>query len=106
FFQNEYHLIPHHGEMIRYNREFVDQWQLKSFKYNRTSVAFNFTMQFRIEDSRKLEMITQAYMFLSNEYRYFPIRFEVNWCKAFAVNYGGMGNILKCGNYTGCPLQK
>ncbi|KAF2891491.1 hypothetical protein ILUMI_14682 [Ignelater luminosus] len=51
-------------------------------------------------------MITQAYMFLSNEYRSFPIRFEINLCKAFKLNYAGIRNVLKCGNFAGCPLQK
>ncbi|KAF2885674.1 hypothetical protein ILUMI_20499 [Ignelater luminosus] len=58
-----------------------------------------------VPESYQKNIITQVYMFLSNEYRYFPIRYEINLCKAFEVNYAGMRNGLKCGNFAGCPLQ-
>ncbi|KAF2886093.1 hypothetical protein ILUMI_20080, partial [Ignelater luminosus] len=51
-------------------------------------------------------VIFQAYQFLSNEYRFFPTRFEVNYCKAIDLNVIGPRNMHRCGNFNTCPFQK
>ncbi|KAF2879894.1 hypothetical protein ILUMI_26279, partial [Ignelater luminosus] len=51
-------------------------------------------------------VIIQAYKFLSNEYRLFPMRFEVNYCKAFDLNLMGIRKSLMCGNFQTCPIVK
>ncbi|KAF2885410.1 hypothetical protein ILUMI_20755 [Ignelater luminosus] len=97
FFQNEYHIIPHHLDVVRYNRNFVDLMHIRTFKHNRTCTAFNFTVRSLMDKSEKIEVrvILQAYKFLSNEYRLFPMRFEVNLCKAIDVNVLGLLNTFK-----------
>ncbi|KAF2896500.1 hypothetical protein ILUMI_09675 [Ignelater luminosus] len=64
------------------------------------------TVRLLVDRSEELEMIVDVSKFLSNEYRFFPIHFEVNWCKAFEVNMAGFRNALKCGNFFGCPMEK
>ncbi|KAF2888010.1 hypothetical protein ILUMI_18163 [Ignelater luminosus] len=51
-------------------------------------------------------MVLQTYKFASNEYRLFPIRFQVNFCEAFNKNAIGLQGVKRCGNFTGCPLSK
>ncbi|KAF2893173.1 hypothetical protein ILUMI_13002 [Ignelater luminosus] len=55
---------------------------------------FNFNNDYRT--------VTQVYKLMSNEYRYFPIRYGINACKAIAANVMGIHKILECGNFTGC----
>ncbi|KAF2887997.1 hypothetical protein ILUMI_18176, partial [Ignelater luminosus] len=50
--------------------------------------------------------IVQCYKFASNEYRLFPVRFQINSCSIFANNIAGVTGFFKCGNFTGCPLRK
>ncbi|KAF2887610.1 hypothetical protein ILUMI_18563, partial [Ignelater luminosus] len=51
-------------------------------------------------------VIFQAYKFASNEYRLFPMRFQVNACDAIKHNMGGLHTGTRCGNFTGCPFLK
>lgn len=48
----------------------------------------------------------QAYKFASNEYRLFPLRFEISFCDAVKKNVIGLQGLTRCGNFTGCPLLK
>lgn len=50
--------------------------------------------------------MSQGYKFASNEYRLFPVRFQLNFCEALARDVTGMQNTLLCGNFTGCPFVK
>ncbi|KAF2888696.1 hypothetical protein ILUMI_17477, partial [Ignelater luminosus] len=50
-------------------------------------------------------VIFQAYRFASNEYRLFPLRFQMLVCDIFDNNMAGIGNITKCCNFRGCPNQ-
>ncbi|KAF2886017.1 hypothetical protein ILUMI_20157, partial [Ignelater luminosus] len=49
-------------------------------------------------------VVVQAYKFLSNEYRYFPIRFQMNICDIYNKNMAGIG-FPKCRNYQSCPVE-
>ncbi|KAF2897720.1 hypothetical protein ILUMI_08456, partial [Ignelater luminosus] len=51
-------------------------------------------------------MVLQTYKFASNEYRLFPIRFQLNFCEAFNRNVAGFHSLTRCGNFTGCPFLK
>ncbi|KAF2893727.1 hypothetical protein ILUMI_12445, partial [Ignelater luminosus] len=51
-------------------------------------------------------IIIQCYKFASNEYRLFPIRFQINACSVISNNIIGITGFFKCGNFTGCPLLK
>lgn len=50
--------------------------------------------------------MVQAYKFASNEYRVFPLRFQIGFCVAFNKNIGGFGDFTKCRNFDGCPIKK
>lgn len=43
---------------------------------------------------------------MSNEYRYFPLRFQVNACDAISKDMIGLRSLLNCGTTTGCPFKK
>ncbi|KAF2885193.1 hypothetical protein ILUMI_20980, partial [Ignelater luminosus] len=51
-------------------------------------------------------VVVQAFRFASNEYRLFPLRFQVNLCTIFKLSIAGFAEILKCKNFTGCPNHK
>ncbi|KAF2895046.1 hypothetical protein ILUMI_11129 [Ignelater luminosus] len=51
-------------------------------------------------------VIGQAYTFLSNEYRMFPIRASMNLCEVIDANDFGLGDILQEGFFSGCPIKK
>ncbi|KAF2890692.1 hypothetical protein ILUMI_15481 [Ignelater luminosus] len=106
FFQNDYRVIPHHVELVRYNKKFVNYIETRSFKYNRTCAAVNVTFQLNFNQNNEIHAVVQFYKFLSNEYRYFPIRCAVNACKALAANVMGLHKMLECGNFTRCHGQK
>ncbi|KAF2893171.1 hypothetical protein ILUMI_13000 [Ignelater luminosus] len=106
FYQSDYHIIPHHVELVRYNKRFVDKMEMRSFKYNRTCAAVNTTFRFKFDDIQTVHIIAQHYKFMSNEYRLFPIRFAVNACKALAANVMGTRNMLTCGNLTECKIRR
>ncbi|KAF2902446.1 hypothetical protein ILUMI_03739, partial [Ignelater luminosus] len=105
FYQNDYHIIPHRMELIRYSKKFLINAKVQTFKYNRTQPAVNFTGSFNFV-SEDVKIIVQAYKFMSNEFRIFPLRFAVNACKAFNANAMGVLSAIKCGNFTGCPFEK
>ncbi|KAF2894624.1 hypothetical protein ILUMI_11548, partial [Ignelater luminosus] len=48
----------------------------------------------------------QAYKFVSNEYRLFPLYFQFNVCEELAKNGFGLRNMLLCGNLRDCPIKK
>ncbi|KAF2893458.1 hypothetical protein ILUMI_12718 [Ignelater luminosus] len=51
-------------------------------------------------------ILLQAYRFVSNEYRLFPIRFIFDVCDSLIKNELGIQNIYNCGNFTRCPIKK
>ncbi|KAF2895563.1 hypothetical protein ILUMI_10611, partial [Ignelater luminosus] len=50
--------------------------------------------------------IIQAYRFASNEYRLFPMRFQISVCDALKSNFAGLQRYRRCGNFSGCPFLK
>ncbi|KAF2886782.1 hypothetical protein ILUMI_19392, partial [Ignelater luminosus] len=51
-------------------------------------------------------IILQAYTFLSNEYRLFPVHFSVRFCDSLESNDFGLREIVQPGNFDGCPVKK
>ncbi|KAF2900862.1 hypothetical protein ILUMI_05321 [Ignelater luminosus] len=55
---------------------------------------------------RLLQITYQYYKFASNEYRLYPIRFQVLMCDRYDQDFGGFGSFTKCKNFKGCPYEK
>ncbi|KAF2897275.1 hypothetical protein ILUMI_08899, partial [Ignelater luminosus] len=106
WYQNDCLLDPGHLEVARYDKRYIRYIQARTFKFNRTCAATNFTINFKINIGNNLEVISQTYKFASNEYRLFPIRLGLKVCKGIAANILGVANIEKCGNFTGCTFLK
>ncbi|KAF2886551.1 hypothetical protein ILUMI_19622, partial [Ignelater luminosus] len=49
-------------------------------------------------------MRIQAFKFMSNEYRLFPMRFQFNLCSYAEKNEFGLHTMFECGNFS-CPVK-
>ncbi|KAF2899714.1 hypothetical protein ILUMI_06460 [Ignelater luminosus] len=106
FEQHDYSITFERVELLRYNKEYVATAKIVTYKYNRTQPACNATFDILVDVGYDLEIIVQAYTFLSNEYREFPIRASLNFCKCLETNNFGMGDLVQEGLFSGCPMKK
>ncbi|KAF2884918.1 hypothetical protein ILUMI_21252 [Ignelater luminosus] len=109
FKQSDYNLSFERMERIRFSKQYMQYFEVVTFKYNRTSAVSNLTWSFKIDVGKKLEIVVQAYRFASNEYRLFPLRMQLNYYDAIEKDIIGLQNALKspCGNsFAGCPILK
>ncbi|KAF2894133.1 hypothetical protein ILUMI_12041 [Ignelater luminosus] len=106
FHQNDYSIVFERVEMYSYNRDYAKYAKVVTFKFNRTQTAYNASFELLKDVGNNVGIIIQAYNFLSNEYRLFPIRFCINFCDALASNEFGLGQIVQQGYFNGCPLKK
>ncbi|KAF2883655.1 hypothetical protein ILUMI_22527 [Ignelater luminosus] len=106
FRQNDYSIIFERIQIDRYNKEYLRTAKIVTFKYNRTQPACNATFEVLKDFGNNLEVIIQAYTFLSNEYRTFPMRFSLDLCKVIDANDFGLGDIVQEGLFSGCPIKK
>ncbi|KAF2903661.1 hypothetical protein ILUMI_02502, partial [Ignelater luminosus] len=106
FHQDKYWLGFERVEVVWYNKSYIDYLKVHNFKFNRTQAACNMTVHHLVDIDEKFAVEVQAYKFLSNEYREFPIRLNVDFCGTLAVNDFGMHGVLECGNFTACPMRK
>lgn len=95
-------------EVADFNEEFYETCLAVTFKYNRSMAVANFTMKPKIEiNNQNTQLIVQAYKFYSNEYRTFPIRFQLNYCNTVSRNlFGIKAAFTSCGNMSICNLDK
>lgn len=52
------------------------------------------------------QVIVQAFKFASNEYRYFPLRLQINLCNLYTKDMVGFGYSGQCRNFVGCPKEE
>ncbi|KAF2891819.1 hypothetical protein ILUMI_14354, partial [Ignelater luminosus] len=106
FHQNDYKLNFERIDLVYFRKQYLQHFNIVTFKYNRTSAVINATWTFHVDVGYDHNVIVQAYRFASNEYRLFPIRLQLNVCDAIKGNVIGLGNVIHCGNFTGCPFSK
>ncbi|KAF2886909.1 hypothetical protein ILUMI_19264 [Ignelater luminosus] len=104
FHQHDYRLTVERAHVFHYDKEYMNYIKVIPFKCNRTNVALNGTLNFKINVGSELVIMIQFYKFASNEYRLFPTRFQDKFCKFFENNVVGVQRLLNCGNFVGCPL--
>ncbi|KAF2903223.1 hypothetical protein ILUMI_02964 [Ignelater luminosus] len=106
FQQNDYELTFERIELEEFDKGFLKDARIVTSKYNRTTPAMNASFTYLQNFDRDMQVVLQAYTFLSNEYRLFPMRFQFDACAAMDNNDFGFGRLLDCGNFTKCPLKK
>ncbi|KAF2904398.1 hypothetical protein ILUMI_01775 [Ignelater luminosus] len=108
FFQDDYNFLLERAEMGSYNKDYMRTASVVSFRYNRTVIAFNMTLRFKVDVGSDLVAVDQAYKFVSNEYRLFAaIRMGGKLCTMFDANVAGVKTqARKCGNMTQCFFLK
>ncbi|KAF2893346.1 hypothetical protein ILUMI_12828 [Ignelater luminosus] len=106
FHQNDYKLEFERVQIIHFKKQYMKKCEAVTFKYNRTTAVINMTWEFTADVGYNYNLVFQAYKFASNEYRQFPIRFQVNVCDAMKENFMGSQDFTRCGNFTGCPFLK
>ncbi|KAF2887605.1 hypothetical protein ILUMI_18568 [Ignelater luminosus] len=104
FRQHDYRLILERANILRYDKEYMNYAKIIPFKCNRTDVALNATLNFKINVGSDLVVMLQAYRFASNEYRLFPMRMQDKFCNFLKANVAGTQRLLNCGNFGGCLL--
>ncbi|KAF2884158.1 hypothetical protein ILUMI_22017 [Ignelater luminosus] len=94
--------------MGSYNKNYMRTASVVSFRYNRTVIAVNITLRFKVDVGPDLEAVLQAYKFASNEYRLFaPLRVGGKFRKLFDADVGGLKTqARKCGNITQSSFLK
>ncbi|KAF2893728.1 hypothetical protein ILUMI_12446 [Ignelater luminosus] len=107
FQQNDYQCKPERGDIVSYNKTLLEYLKLRTFKYNRTCTAFNFSVNYKIDFGRKMEVSSQISIKWHNlNFLISCYRFQLTVCEVFALNLIGMRSSNRCGNFTGCPLLK
>ncbi|KAF2894423.1 hypothetical protein ILUMI_11751 [Ignelater luminosus] len=104
FLQHDYHFTIERADVHHYDKRYMNYLQAVPFKCNRTHVALNGTLNFKINVGSELVVMVQMYRFASNEYRLFPVRFQDKFCKFLEENVAGFQRLLNCGNFVGCPV--
>ncbi|XP_031342340.1 uncharacterized protein LOC116170240 [Photinus pyralis] len=106
FNQNEYKIKKERFALKDYNQTLLNYLRVSTFKFNRTDFATNVSVspKFDVAD-KEIYVTTQAYLFLSNEYRIFPLRFQISYCDFLENRIMGLSN-HECGNVHTCPLRK
>lgn len=111
-------------ELVDYNRKLVGFVNLHSYRFNRTTRAFDMSFSLLADLSKynmmvltlkkpqtrltlkRFQAVIDTSKFLSNEYRQFPMQFTADLCKVFNENSFGMAQMfLEHGNIT-CPFRK
>ncbi|KAF2897248.1 hypothetical protein ILUMI_08921 [Ignelater luminosus] len=105
FHQNDYKLKFERVELVRFNKQYLKKLEVVTYKYNRTSPVVNVTWMYGT-DLPDYDAVVQAYRFTSNEYRLFPLRFQMSVCGAIKTSAAGLQTLTHCGNFTGCPFLK
>ncbi|KAF2902666.1 hypothetical protein ILUMI_03519 [Ignelater luminosus] len=105
FEQHDYSITFERVGVSKYNKEYLRSAKIVTFKYNRTQAACNGTLDLLKDLGNDIEIIAQAYTFLSNEYRLFPLRLAFNLCEALNKNEFGLNTVFQHGNFTGCPIK-
>ncbi|KAF2887180.1 hypothetical protein ILUMI_18993, partial [Ignelater luminosus] len=107
FLQDDYIVNPERLELVNYNKNYLKHMKITTFKYNRTTTAFNISAIFRIDTAYEdIQLIFQAYKLASNEYRLFPIRFQTTFCYIYYQDLLGLKSFKGCRSDLKCPLQK
>ncbi|KAK4875905.1 hypothetical protein RN001_012327 [Aquatica leii] len=106
FLQKDYEIKNERQIMNWYNKSLIKYFTMTPFKYNRTYTLMNVTFSTLADVTYNDAYVTiQGYKFLSNEYRFYPIYFQLEVCSSVKADVMGYGT-YKCGNFTQCPLKK
>ncbi|KAF5281311.1 hypothetical protein FQR65_LT14772 [Abscondita terminalis] len=105
FSKNDYSIKNDRITCNDYNKEFLQDFQILQYKYNRSTSAVNVSVLSNVDITRKNTVVTcQVYKRYGNEFKYFPIRFAISVCQALELNLLGLGT-YSCGKLS-CPVKK
>ncbi|KAB0797541.1 hypothetical protein PPYR_08534, partial [Photinus pyralis] len=106
FHQQEYEIKKERFVLTAFNKTLINYFSVNTFKYNRTAFATNGTISLKFDCvGDDVTVIVQAHLFLSNQYRVFPLRFQISLCDCFEKRIMGLGD-YPFGNLNVCPLKK
>ncbi|KAK4878348.1 hypothetical protein RN001_010854, partial [Aquatica leii] len=105
FFQTDYDVKDDRVILLGYNKQFLREMSVVTFKYNRTTNAINVTIHPLVDLTEDNWMvIAQAYKRYGNEYKTFPVHMKFNMCQTYKNNIMGIAT-YPCGSVS-CPALK